>query len=82
MATVVGLPIYLFVVEPVVTRIPALSGWTVYLPGPADNALTGIALVGQEFLQPGQGGLVLAGYGVAFAFAVAGTYLAMRRDVT
>lgn len=79
-ATVVGLLIYLFVVEPVLTRIPALSDWTVYLPGPADDALTGIALINQDLLQPWQGGLVLASYGILFA--VAGTYLAMRRDVT
>jgi ABC-2 type transport system permease protein len=79
-ATVVGLLVYLYVVEPVVTRIPALSNWTVYLPGPAHNALTGIALTNQGFLEAWQGGIVLAAYGIAFA--VAGTLLAVRRDVT
>jgi ABC-2 type transport system permease protein len=79
-ATVAGLLIYLYVVEPVVTRIPALSDWTIYLPGPAGSALTGITLTDQRFLDAWQGGLVLAGYGIVCA--VAGTLLAMRRDVT
>jgi len=79
-ATVVGLLVYLFVVEPIVTRIPALSDWTRYLPGPADDALTQVSLSNQEFLAPWQGGLVLATYGIVFA--VAGTFLALRRDVT
>jgi ABC-2 type transport system permease protein len=79
-ATVVGLLIYLFVVEAILTNIPALDDWTKYLPGPADNALTGIALTNQHYLQPWQGGLVLTMYAVAIA--AAGTYLAARRDVT
>lgn len=79
-ATVVGLLIYLFVVEPVVTRIPALDSWTIYLPGAAAAALTRVSQANQEFLAPWQGGLVLAGYGLVFA--VAGTFLAVRRDVT
>jgi ABC-type transport system involved in multi-copper enzyme maturation permease subunit len=79
-ATVVGLLVYLFVVEPLVTRIPSLSDWSVYLPGAAANALTQVAQSNQHFLEPWQGGLVLAGYGVVFA--IAGTFLAVRRDVT
>jgi hypothetical protein len=79
-ATVVALLIYLFVAEPIVTRIPALGDWTMYLPGPASSALTQLSLDNQDFLLPWQGGLVLAVYGLAFA--VAGTLLAMRRDVT
>lgn len=78
--TVVGLLIYLYVVESIITRIPALSDVTMYLPGPAGSAMTGISLTNQQFLPAWQGGLVLTGYGVAFAFL--GTYLAMRRDVT
>ncbi|PZG02713.1 ABC transporter permease [Micromonospora deserti] len=78
-ATVVGLLIYLFVLEPILTSIPALDTWSRYLPGPADNALTGITLTNQESLQPWQGGLVLAAYGLTIA--AAGTYLATRRDV-
>jgi ABC-2 type transport system permease protein len=79
-ATVVTLLIYLFVAEPIVTRIPALGDWTRYLPGPAASALTRITLDDQDFLHPWQGGLVLAAYGLAFA--VAGTLLAVRRDIT
>lgn len=79
-ATVVGLLIYLFVVEAILTNIPALDDWTRYLPGPADNALTGIALTNQQYLQPWQGGLVLTMYAVGIA--AAGIYLAARRDVT
>lgn len=79
-ATVVGLLIYLFVLEPILTAIPALHTWTRYLPGPADNALTGITLTNQNFLQPWQGGLVLATY--CLTIATVGTYLAHRRDIT
>lgn len=79
-ATVVGLLIYLFVVEAILTNIPALDAWTRYLPGPADNALTGITLTNQQYLQPWQGGLVLALY--AAAIGTAGTYLAARKDIT
>jgi ABC-2 type transport system permease protein len=79
-ATVVGLLIYLFVIEAILTNIPALDAWTRYLPGPADNALTGITLTNQQYLQPWQGGLVLTAY--CLLIAAAGTYLANRRDVT
>jgi ABC-2 type transport system permease protein len=79
-ATVVGLLVYLFVAEPIVTRIPALHSWTIYLPGEAENALTQVSLTNQQFLQPWQGGLLFAAYGLAFALA--GTLLTIRRDVT
>jgi ABC-2 type transport system permease protein len=79
-ATVVGLLVYLFIAEPIVTRIPALSSWTIYLPGAAANALTQVAQANQDFLPPWQGGLVLAAYGLILA--TAGTVLTIRRDVT
>jgi ABC-2 type transport system permease protein len=79
-ASVVGLLVYLFIAEPIVTRIPALSGWTVYLPGAAANALTRVAQANQDFLPPWQGGVVLAAYGLVLA--AAGTVLTIRRDVT
>lgn len=79
-ATVVGLLLYLFVVEPIVTSIAALDSWTSYLPGSARAALTQVVLSHRDFLAPWQGGIVLAAYGIAFA--VAGTLLAVRRDVT
>lgn len=60
--TVVALLVYLFVAEPIVTRIPALQDWTVYLPGPSASALARITLTDQSFLRPWQGGMVLALY--------------------
>lgn len=79
-ATVVGLLIYRFVAEPIVTGIPALADWTVYLPGSASAALTQVSLSNQDYLDPWQGGLLLAGYGLALALA--GTLLSIRRDIT
>jgi ABC-type transport system involved in multi-copper enzyme maturation permease subunit len=79
-ATVVGLLIYLFVIEQVLTSIPSLGSWTNYLPGAAANAVTQVSQTDQHYLAPWQGALVLAGYGLAFA--AAGTVLSMRRDVT
>jgi ABC-2 type transport system permease protein len=63
-AAVVGLLVYLFVAEPIVTRIPALQDWTVFLPGPSASALTQITLTDQDFLHPWQGGVMLALYAV------------------
>lgn len=79
-AAVVALLVYRFVAEPIVTGIPALADWTIYLPGSASAALTQVTLTTQEFLEPWQGGLVLSGYGIAFALA--GTFWSVRRDVT
>lgn len=79
-AAVVGLLVYLLVVERILTSFAALDSWTVYLPGQAQEALSGSVLTNQRLLQPWQGGLVLAAYGIALALA--GTRLAMRRDVT
>jgi ABC-2 type transport system permease protein len=79
-ATMVGLLIYLFVIEQVVTGIRSLASWTNYLPGAAANALTQVSQTDRDYLAPRQGALVLAGYGLALA--AAGTLLSMRRDVT
>ncbi|WP_328988433.1 hypothetical protein OG394_19645 [Kribbella sp. NBC_01245] len=79
-AAVVGLLVYLFVAEPIVTRIPALHDWTVYLPGPSASALTQITLTDQDFLQPWQGGVVLAVYGLVVA--VTGLWHTTRIDLT
>ncbi|MGH3466063.1 MAG: hypothetical protein ACRDP9_31715 [Kribbellaceae bacterium] len=79
-AAVVGLLVYLFVAEPIVTRIPALQDWTVFLPGPSASALTQITLTDQDFLQPWQGGVVLAGY--ALVVASAGAWRTTRLDLT
>jgi ABC-2 type transport system permease protein len=79
-ATVVGLLVYRFVAEPIVTSIPALHAWTLYLPGSAASALAGSTLENRDFLEPWQGGLVLAGYLVVLV--AAGAALITRRDIT
>jgi ABC-2 type transport system permease protein len=79
-AAVVGLLVYLFVVERILTSFTPLQSWTIYLPGQAQEALSGSVLTNQRLLQPWQGGIVLAAYGLVFALV--GTRLAMRRDVT
>jgi ABC-2 type transport system permease protein len=79
-ATVVGLLVYRFVAEPILTGVPALRDWTIYLPGSASAALTQVSLTTQEYLDAWQGGLVLAAY--AIAVAAAGVLLSMRRDIT
>jgi hypothetical protein len=79
-AAVVGLLVWLFVVERILSSFAAMGSWTIYLPGQAQEALSGSVLTNQQLLHPWQGGLVLAGYGIALALA--GSRLAMRRDVT
>lgn len=79
-AAVVGLLVWLFVVERILTSFAAMDSWTIYLPGQAQEALSGSVLTNQRLLQPWQGGLVLAAYGIALALA--GSRLALRRDVT
>lgn len=79
-ATVVGLLVYRFVAEPIVTSMPALHDWTRYLPGPATSGLVGSSLDNQEFLEPWQGGLVLAAYVVVLVTAA--VFIALRRDIT
>lgn len=79
-ATVVALLVYLFVAEPIVTRIPALASWTIYLPGPAEQALTQLAQRNRELLAPWQGGLIFAAY--AIGLATIGALLTVRKDVT
>ena len=77
-ATIVGLLIYLFVVEPILTGVGSLETLTNYLPGPARNALTGTALTSRTFLEPWHGVLVLLAYTVVLAGA---GVTATRRDV-
>lgn len=79
-ATVVGVLIYLFVAEPIITRIPQLNDWTKFLPGSARYALVRVSQNGLKLLPAWEGGVVLAAYGILFA--VAGSYLTMRRDIT
>lgn len=79
-AAVVGLLVYRFVVEPILSGIPALHDWTIYLPGSASAALTQVSLTTRDYLEAWQGGLVLAGY--ALTLTTAGAVTSMRRDVT
>lgn len=79
-AAVVGLLIYLFVVEPILTGIGALERWTAYLPGPARNAVTGTVLSTRDFLDAWQGGAILLAY--VLVLAAAGWGVTVRRDVT
>lgn len=84
-ATVVGVLIYLYVVEPVIAQIPAWTDWTRFLPGKSAEALTRASLNNDSAMrlsdvEPWQAGLVLAGYA---ALAVAAARLwTVRRDIT
>ena len=79
-ATVVALLVYLFSVEPIVTRIPSIAGLTKFLPGSAENALVGTVQSNFHLLPQWAGGLLLIGYGVVLAGA--GALFTMRRDIT
>ncbi|MBB3678571.1 ABC transporter permease [Modestobacter versicolor] len=75
---IVGVLVYLFVVEGIISSIPATQGAYKWLPGGALEAMT--ATFNQtDLLSAWQGGLVLLGYGLLAA--VLGTVLAVRRDV-
>ena len=76
----VGLLVYRFVAEPILTGIPAVNSWTTYLPGSASAALTQVSLTTQDYLRAWEGGLVMAGYGLLFA--AAGAMFSIRRDIT
>jgi ABC-type transport system involved in multi-copper enzyme maturation permease subunit len=77
-AAVVGALVYLYVVEPIISSIPATAPAFKWLPGGAVQAMTA-TFEGPELLEPWQGGLVLLGYGLLAA--VLGTFLAVRRDI-
>jgi ABC-2 type transport system permease protein len=75
---IVGALVYLFVVEGLISSIPATSGAYKWLPGGALEAMT--ATVGaSDRLGAWQGGLLLVGYGLVAA--VLGMLFAVRRDV-
>jgi hypothetical protein len=83
-AAVVGIVIYLFVVEPILSAIPRVQSAYPYLPGGAASALTQTtdpnAQSPVDLLEPWQGGLLLLAYGLVFA--ILGSWLTVRRDVT
>jgi ABC-2 type transport system permease protein len=72
--------VYLFVLEGLLSVIPGVKHAYKFLPGGAANALTQATNNNTTLLEPWQGGLVLAAYGIGFA-ALA-SWLTIRRDVT
>lgn len=79
-AAIVGSLVYLFVIESFAAALPTIRDYYKYFPGGANAALTGTSQPGIELLAPWQGGVLLLVYGVVFAFA--GTWIAVRRDVS
>ena len=80
-AAIVGFVVYVFVLGPILSFVPATSEVSQYLPYQAGNALGRLtssadaAMLGQT-----AGGLVLLAW--ALAFAALGTRVAIRRDIT
>jgi ABC-type transport system involved in multi-copper enzyme maturation permease subunit len=79
-AAIVGALIYLFLIENIASAVPGVRDYYKYFPGGANSALTHRFMPNIALLQPYQGGLVLVAYGLIFA--VLGTWIAVRRDVT
>lgn len=79
-AAIVGSLVYLFIVEGFVANLPTIRDYYKYFPGGANNALVGTEQQGLSLLEPWQGGLLLVAYGIVFA--TAGTWFAVRRDVS
>jgi ABC-2 type transport system permease protein len=77
--TIAGLLLYLYVAEPLLSRITALGSVTAYLPGVAADGLTQASQAGVRLLPPWQGGLVFAAW--AAVIACAGAVLTTRRDI-
>ena len=78
--TIAGLLLYLYVAEPLLSRITALGSVTAYLPGVAADGLTQASQAGVRLLPAGQGGLLFTAW--AAAIACAGTVVVARRDIT
>lgn len=78
--TIAGLLLYLYVAEPLVSRVTALGSWTAYLPGVAADGLTQASQAGVRLLPPWQGGLVFTGW--AAVLVAAGAVVTARRDIT
>ena len=76
---IVGALVYLYVVEPIISSIGAISGAYKWLPGGAVQAITS-DFQAPDLLEPWQGVLLLLGYGLLAALV--GTLLAVRRDVS
>ena len=80
-AAIVGFVVYLFVLGPILSGVPATSEVAQYLPYQAGNALGRLtSSVDGAMLGQLAGGLVLLAW--ALAFAALGTRVAIRRDIT
>lgn len=79
-AAIVGSLVYLFVIEGFLAAVPKVRDYYKYFPGGANRALTNQTAPELTLLHQYQGGLLLIAYGLVFA--ILGTWLAMRRDVT
>jgi ABC-2 type transport system permease protein len=78
-AAVISTLAYLFVLEPLVSVIPVVKDAYRYLPGAAGDALTGVSRNQVMLLANWQGGLLLLGWGLLFAFI--GWILTVSRDI-
>jgi ABC-2 type transport system permease protein len=72
--------VYLFLIEQLLSVIPGVKEGYRFFPGAAAQAVIQVVNTNTTLLEPWQGGLLLAGYGVLFA-ALA-TRLTVRRDVS
>lgn len=72
--------LYLYVAEPLLSRISALGSWTAYLPGVAADGLTQASQAGVRLLPPWQEGLVFTAWAAVIACADAA--IIARRDIT
>lgn len=80
-AAIVGFVVYLFVIGPILSGVPATSEVAQYLPYQAGNALGRLtSSVDAAMLGQAAGGLVLLAW--ALAFAALGSHVALRRDIT
>jgi ABC-2 type transport system permease protein len=83
-AAVVGIVLYRFLIEGILSAIPKVQNAYPYLPGGATASLLQGADTnnGAPFtlLSPWVGGVLLLGYGLVFA--ILGSMLTVRRDVT
>lgn len=84
-AAVVGILLYRFLIEGILSSIPKVQAAFPYLPGGATSSLLSTtsqstADLGYDLLSPVAGGALLLAYGIVFA--VIASLLTVRRDVT
>ena len=80
-AAVVVTLVYLFAIEGLLSSLPWVRDHLYkYLPGGAAQGVSQVTSTNNTFLEPWQGGLLLAAYGIGFALLA--SWLTIRRDVT